>query len=1175
VIQSFNLDTRRDVLTSAADLNEAGDLIPLVSFDAPDDLRSPARLTLVAMGEARTSTADFGWQHGASVAAETELKPGGSATLAVSRTWLSERVAVLRTLGGAEGLARVDLPFSTILAMPRAPRASQKRILRIAVAASAGKPAARFIAAPLDIDKLQPSAADAIARIEIDVPTDIVFEENRTLVVDLGCAGFPPESLSLAPESGANRRFSLREAPAAAPNTLRRLLTIDDPADMAGQLVRLVATLQRGALLGAVDRLLAEGQGTPAPLRMTARIAGWGDGSAPASAEAPDKRWVLQLPLLQVPVQQSTAGSLLVSLDDTVLSTVLDQTRTGQTAHGKLPPFRVELDPDDAENPVSFDGMKLSILRWPLGRAGSVEITAESVVAGETVAEPAVVLTPNIDRKQGLTRQAQSLLPFRALLTRLTRLARAREVSSTTRNVMIRLRLSTGGTTFLTAEAPVEIRRCTHRLPICIDLGASAISVWSGQPHAPGETFNMRPLAIGSWLAAHVDPEHEEALSVDGEAAILIPSHVSLDPLNHLRSDHAPQTLPDFAMIGPDREAARARMRHFQRRYDVSVPAPPPIARSRSSTRRITGIKRALATGQLALTLPDPVNRLDLADGRVTQTAVIDVAPLAADVIDEIIDLYVMRLGQENVHADMMDPAPVIPRIIITCPSGIGAEITSRYGLVLDILRKRLERLFPGASQLTDTAEVLPEAIAAARYAAELLKPQLADVREPVMVITLDLGGSTSDVALAEVSAIAGRVDRFRPLTTFGLPIGGQAMDDALMSIVCHHADAFAATTPGWSVAGGALSVARAAASQEANAIPLQQWLASALQRGKTELAEKLAAKAHRSGAPYAWKDGEGSLPLRVILSEEQQSGWRGLLLPSGDLAQLQSEHAVADGVHAVMEGEPGKRRLSLHLARAAIDDQRTPGVKRLQAVTEALGRTLQRMARSAVPRAAKRPRVMVVPTGRAALWPPLFETLANEAAAGRDEFPFVRPLDPATMKKAVVAGAALLSSTPEAAARQPALACPIGLAVAGAHLTEDKDGALRTGSVAERVYYATFAMADGDRLFAAEDAENPSLAARVNLGQRFQFVRAVPGLDPMGHVLSRLRDVLDHEDPLLLLEGDVTVDAKVERLDRFGVCELESTTDGSGRRKITVTARDRNWQGAWAIDGDRVSRLY
>ncbi len=1171
MIQSFNLDTRRDVLSTAADLNDAGELIPLVAFDAPDDLRAPAKLSLVAMGEARASAADFGWQTGAAIGSDIELAPGGRATLAVNRAWLSERVAVLRSLGGAEGLARVDLPFSTILALPRAPRASQKRILRVTVAASAGKPTARVVREPLDIDSLAAAGSDLIGRVEIDVPTDIVFEQNRSLVIDIGCAGFPPEAISISAQPGQSQRISVREAQPAA-GAARSIVSIDDPMDMAGQLIRLAVRLQRTALLTAVDRLLADGQGTPAPLRLTARIAGWGDGSQAAAGDAPDRRFVLQLPLTHVPVTQSSAGRLLVSLGDSVIAAALEP-EADAAPEAEASAVAIDLDPEDAEAPISFDGLKFALLRWPLGRAGAVEVRCATAVAGQTVVEPSVTLTPSIDRREGLTRQAQSLLPFRALVTRLSQLANARVVTSATNDILMTIELSFEGRRFLSVKAPVTIRRCMHRLPICIDLGASATSVWAGRPHAPGQSFDMKPLAIGSWLAAQVDPDHEEALSVEGEAAILIPSHVSLDPLNHLRSDHAPQTLPDIALIGPDRERVRARLRYFNRRYDVSVPAPPPIARSRSTTRRITGIKRALATGQLTLTLPDPVNRFDEADGRVTQTSVLDVAPLAADIIDEIIDLYVMRLGPESNHQDLLDPAPVVPRIVMTCPSGIGSEIATRYALVLDILKRRLERLFPGASAFEDATEVLPEAIAAARYTAELLKPQLADTREPVMLVTLDLGGSTSDAAVTEITAVAGRVDRFQPLTTFGLPIGGGAIDDALKTIICHHADALAARG-GWSAAGSALGIARAVASQETSAIPLQQWLSATLQRGKTGLAEQIAAAAHRNSADYAWTDGPDAPPLRIVLAQEEPGGWQGLLRPDRDAADGTIE--LADGVKALVEGEAGRRRLVLELTRAAVNDERTPGVLRLRNVTTALGRTLQRMARAAVPRGTRRPTVMVVPTGRAALWPPLFEMLAGETRAARDVFPFARPLEPATMKKAVVAGAALLTGGGAgAAARTPSLSCPVGIAVSGSHLTEAADGTLRTGAVAERVYYLTFGVGDGDRTFAAEDGESPSLAARVNLGQRFQLVRAVPGLDPMGQTLSQLRDVLGHENPMILLDGDVTVDARAERLDRFGVCELESVADGQGRRKVTITARDRNWQASWLIEGDRASRLY
>ncbi len=148
--------------------------------------------------------------------------------------------------------------------------------------------------------------------------------------------------------------------------------------------------------------------------------------------------------------------------------------------------------------------------------------------------------------------------------------------------------LSSGGRRLLAVVMPIEVKRAVRRMPVCIDLGASAISVWAGPPRAAHESFDLRPLPIGSWLAANVDPTHEEAGTLDGEAAVLIPSHISLDPANSLRSDHAPHSLRSAEQIGPGRQAAAARMAQLGRRYDVSVPAPPPVMRSRAATRRIT-----------------------------------------------------------------------------------------------------------------------------------------------------------------------------------------------------------------------------------------------------------------------------------------------------------------------------------------------------------------------------------------------------------------------------------------------------------------------------------------------------------------------------------------------------------------------------------------------------------
>ncbi len=220
--------------------------------------------------------------------------------------------------------------------------------------------------------------------------------------------------------------------------------------------------------------------------------------------------------------------------------------------------------------------------------------------------------------------------------------------------------------------------------------------------------------------------------------------------------------------------------------------------------------------------------------------------------------------------------------------------------------------------------------------------------------------GSTSDAALAEISAIAGRVDRFRPLTTFGLPIGGQALDEALQTIACHMRTPSPWRGAGWTLAADAASLERALASQEEGAIPLQQWLSAALQRGKIALAETLAAAALQEGGPYRWADGEAAPRLDIVLAQEENGGWSGVLRPSAGVA---AGVLAAGPAEIRVDGAEGARRLVLGLSRAAVEDERTPGVQRLKAVTEALGRTLQRMARAAVPRSRVRPRVMVVPT--------------------------------------------------------------------------------------------------------------------------------------------------------------------------------------------------------------------
>ncbi len=262
-------------------------------------------------------------------------------------------------------------------------------------------------------------------------------------------------------------------------------------------------------------------------------------------------------------------------------------------------------------------------------------------------------------------------------------------------------------------------------------------------------------------------------------------------------------------------------------------------------------------------------------------------------------------------------------------------------------------------------------------------------VGEPIYLMTLDLGASSSDVAVARVSVQAGRLQGFEPVLTFGLPAGGDAIDRAILAIVAPLVDRLLADgAHGWAAGFDAPDLGRALGSDEASCIGAQQWLRAALRQGKAALSE--AVLRHGGDGPYAWVREDGPT-LDLLLAETDPDGhWRGLCVPSGEPAG-----DIALGEHArvvLTAGEAGVRRLRLQLGRQALEGAGEAS-SRLSAIVAALGVHLQRMGRAAVPMGGRRPRIVVVPTGRAALWPPLFEALAAEAERGRDGFPLARPM--------------------------------------------------------------------------------------------------------------------------------------------------------------------------------------
>ncbi|MGL5114254.1 MAG: hypothetical protein ACRC7G_08095 [Beijerinckiaceae bacterium] len=1154
---NYSLDTRRDGLPVLIDLGrEAGAMIDLVAFDAPDDLRAAAKLEIVTRG-AMLPGRDMGWRAGDALKADILLEPGKRATLAVSREWLAARVALARVEGAGAGAATVALPFATILHLPRGPKASSPRAARISVVAGASRPGFALRSHDIDLDALPPGVADRLAEVTLELPDDLAFEAHRALTLDLACAGQPAEALLLVAPPGLAGVATIERIGDAPGGGARFRVTFPIADEAAGRQLALGLMLKRDALLSSLDRLLAREGGQPR-LVVSGRISGWGE----AQSGDGERRFAFAAAPSSTRLISSLASQALIAVGDSAIPCVIDGDTPCETRCAEV---TIACDPEVMAEPVRAAGLPVAALRWPLGRLDPITIRAEARIGDTVIHENAAIISPNLERGGDATRQARTLLPLRALVDALSE--RVRLGGTKMEPITLIITAETGGRVFLRTSAPVVLSRQVHRQPICIDLGASAISIWAGSPAPDGASFDLRPLPLGQWLAEHVDAGHAEAMTREDGQTLLIPSHVSLDSGNHLRAARLPSSLPELSMLGADREAARRRMAHFGRRYDVSVPAPP-AAPGRPASRRVAGLKHALATGQLALSLPDPVNRLDPVTGRVGVVSLVETPQLVADVLDELIDLYVLRLAQGEVRADAEDPAPVAPRIVVTCPSGVGDAIRNRYATALSLFHRRLDRLFPGASALPDAVSALPEAIAAARYISEALARDIDQTHDrPHLLLTLDIGASTSDVALARLTVRGGRLTRFEPLSTFGLPVGGALIDQALTEIVVRFADGFLALQgERFRPAFAAADLARALGSDESGDLAAQHHLAGAILKAKSALSDQLRA----ADGPYDWQPGTTETTLDITLFEiGADNEHRGVMLPSTSLLPG-VVHVLAPGV--VVREEANRLILSLDAAAVEKADK---AERRLANATEALGVLLQRMGRAAVPAGAVRPVVHVVATGRGALWPPLHAAMAAEAAAGRDNFPFARPLPAASMKKAVAGGAALLLAEPGGLSAAPLHAAPLAIAVAGVHLTERWDGALSSGQVTERVIYLDYGIAGGGRRFEAGDTAHPSLTNRANLGQRFDFVRAAPGLDPQGVILGKLRALLGHREPVARLEGDASVDAAAERVERFGACEILCEDQGGGIRRVVIRSQECDFEGAWRIDGDRVSRIY
>ncbi|AMJ61799.1 hypothetical protein [Bosea sp. PAMC 26642] len=1176
-VACYNLDTRLPRFVATVALDRADALIDILAFDVPDDMARSATVSFVAHAAGLAAGTDIGWRQDKALVEALPAKAGDRLVLAIAQDAVMRAVAAFRAQGPSDGDAAVEIAFTTIVQTPQGARASPKRIIRVTVIAAASAPEWRIEAGEIDLDSVSSGKLMSLGQLAVTIPSDIVLEARRGLTIELGCARLDARALSLGIAAPADPSVSLRRYPDTGSGGCRHLLWLADAAALAGETVRLDVMVNRDAVLDFVDETAQADRNAALQLRLSARLSGWfaQDGAEPNPAGAA-KPWRSPLEARSVPIRSHNEGDVALGIAGQDLTCPLG----GETARFDLASgLSAEVDPDDESGIVRCGAIAISVRRWPLTRTAPLTVEIVSRAGDLTIAEPPVPLALEIVRAGDFGRHGSATVPMTALSRALSDLVRGGGVDRLGLPVRVEVSFKAGddaGRAFAVAELALSYARRVHRLPICIDLGSSATSIWSGPPRPASRPIEIRQLALGAWLASHVDPEHDEAGTLESGASALIPSPVGLDSANHLRADHAPDTLPDLGLIGSDRAAAARRMQAFGRRYDVSVPAPPSQAFA-SGSRRVDGLKRALVSGETSLALTDAVHRLDAGSGRVVATNTVEVAPLFADVLDELVDLYVLRLGEDRLRLDDPAPAPVVPRILIGRPSGIGEEVAVRYGAALALFSQKLERLFPGASGFDDVVVTVPEAVAATRYVASLPETrQAVPDHGEALLVTLDIGGG-SDVALARLRREGERVTA-TTLATFGLPAGGDQIDAALSEVAATLIDkAMTGQEAHWQPSFLETSLIRARSLQDGAAVGAQIFLRRSVQAAKASLSARMLAKAEAAGEPYRWGDGES---FDLVLAELREDGEaRGLFVAQGQPILAISPYAAeleSAGVRLALDGPDaaGTRRLVLRLTRQAIETGAGEASTRLCEIAAVLGGLLPRMARAAAPNPVKRPQLIVVPSGRAALWPPLFEAIASEATASHSAFPFARPFGPAAMKKAVIAGAAMIGMEGE---RPGAVTYrnPLGIAAMAVRMRDLGAAGLRTEFAAERIHYLGYDIGSGDRVHAEHDETAPSLGARTDLGRRFQFVRTVPGLDPQGRALARLRPLLGGEDPLIVLEGEAVVDATREGLGSFGICAIASESLGPSQWKITVTAADEDWEGSWRIEHDRVSRLY
>lgn len=613
---------------------------------------------------------------------------------------------------------------------------------------------------------------------------------------------------------------------------------------------------------------------------------------------------------------------------------------------------------------------------------------------------------------------------------------------------------------------------------LCIDWGTSSIA--AGFADDSNNQTQVQPLPLGEVFRAAsgrggrrtAQPAADALDDADDES--LIPSHVSLSPKLNFRARSRSFSYNELRVQGTSDIAVKRRLVWLGRSYDIALPADLAAAyRDDDEARIVRDLKRLLAESRDSLTLRAPVLTHE---GRTHR---ISVAKLVLDCLDELRGFYLTegmrilatsrssgdssfegRLAEALARGDM--------RLVLTHPCGLSRRLVDRYRAAGESMLARLDRgLFQplggygGASSVAQGVILVPESLAAGyfvlRRAIDERHPVTA-TRRPLRAVVLDVGAGTFDVSAVDVEwrreGQEPEIGSWRIPLHFGVRVGGHDLDVQLTRLVHAILAELAQQEPSAFAYANHIDdgearpkAAAAAPGGGAGRLDLERArlaFGTALEQAKRKLSAELFAVADDGhGEGYRWT----SQKLRIKLAESGAGGWPLTMregLSEGPLASLgandevqlvcardeRAQQAERTGrAGRAGDGEAPRAPLSLWLEIANIFDRASLNVLgsklRVQLhdvfrIGELIRHDLPGAAMDwldALPESEPRPdKTAIVVTGRAALWPPIFEGLRALAAGpdrlllgdGRRAAP--APLPAREMKEGVMRGAYMLA---------------------------------------------------------------------------------------------------------------------------------------------------------------------